>query len=130
MSLGALVIEGELEKVEKFDGGTTNGPCDLDVDDSGVIDADEMGILNADCPDEGDAVVADVAGNGVGDDPETDAVDEGEDDTYTFTLTETARDANGDGVVDDKDFTIVVNNSRLERRSREPVRPGYYTPDG
>ena len=40
--------------------------------------------------------------------------DETADNTYTFTLKETARDANEDGVVDADDFTVMVNNSTLK----------------
>ena len=52
--------------------------------------------------------------------------DETEDYTYTFMLDKTARDADGDGVVDYKDFTVRVNNSVL-KNDGSSSEPGYFT---
>ena len=58
------------------------------------------------------------------DDTATDE-DEAANNTYTFTLKETARDANEDGVVDADDFTVMVNNSTL-KDERTITEPGYF----
>ena len=58
--------------------------------------------------------------------PTTEDLDESEDNTYTFTLKETARDANEDGVVDADDFTVMVNNSTL-KAERTTTESGYFT---
>ena len=126
LSLGNLVIEGEKGEVQEFDGGTSNGPCDEpageDIDGNGTNG--EEGVINADCPDEGDAVV-DVGDDGFADDLTTTDDDESENNTYTFALDKTARDANADGVVDYKDFTVRVNNSLLKDQA-SPSESGYF----
>ena len=139
LALGDLVIQGEKEKVDKFDGGPSNPVCvDTEADGTagdagvGILDTVYTG-LEAERPDEcdpqGDAVLGagldgDFADNDSSDNA-TDEDDEAEDNTYTFTLKETARDANGDGVVDYKDFTVRVNNSVL-KNDGSSSEPGYF----
>ena len=101
LNLGVLVIQGEKDKVEKLDGGTTNGPCDeegfpgIDLNGDGDFDdtdevpandtnddgtANQENVVHANCPDTGEGVV-------------------------TFTT-----DANSDDIFDEDDEVLVVNN--------------------
>ena len=99
----------------------------FDADGDTTIEADEMGILNDGCEDTGKALLTDVLDNGVVDVPDANELDESADNTYTFTLTKTARDMNADGVVDDKDFTVMVNNSTLKATGTTGGETGYFT---
>ena len=130
VNLVEYVVGGESEKTEKFDGGTTNGPCneagqaalDLNGDGDTVDDGEypvndvnnnsdigEENIIHANCPDTGDAFFAE------GTNPN--AVD----DTYTFMLKGIARDIDvensssedGVGEVNAEDLVrVVVNGQR------------------
>ena len=141
LELGALVIQGELSKTDRFDGGPSNPVC-IDTEADGTVGEAGVGILDipARTPEEmasdacadidkGDALLgAGEDDDYVDNDQLTEAEDDAlEDNTYTFTLKETARDANGDGVVDGKDITVMVNNSTLKTEGTTS-EPGYFTP--
>ena len=119
------VVGGEEEQVDEFDGGPSNPVCvdteALDAADPGfeilddTADTDEEMALDA-CASQGDAVLEPGGdGNYVDNDPDSDAQDEALDDnTYTFTLSKMARDANNDGVVNHEDITVVVDGDELD----------------
>ena len=123
-TLAAGVVGGEEEQVDEFDGGPNNPVCvdteTVDTQDGfGILDdtadTDEEMALDA-CASQGDAVLA-AGGDGiyVDNDPDSDAQDEALDDnTYTFTLSKMARDANDDGVVNHEDITVVVDGDELD----------------
>ena len=140
LELGDLVIEGELSKTDRFDGGPSNPVC-VDTEADGTVGDAGVGILDRPantpeemaldaCASQGNAVLGagldtDFVDNDASDNA-TDEDDETADNIYTFTLKETARDMNADGVVDDKDFTVMVNNSTL-KTAATTTETGYFT---
>ena len=132
LDLMTYYFSGEKDKTEKFHGGTTNGPCHIDNDDSDLTPIDDDGVglddpdatdpleFNADCADIGKALVLSVNA----DTDEAEAIGDGtaveEDDVYAyrFTLVEGVgrdRQANGkDGVgaLSTNDLVSVVVNGR------------------
>ena len=145
ISIAAGVIGGESPETDNFDGGITNVVCDLDRngtnDDVRIIatnadpqdeftDADRYGTddgtaattIAPGCESKGAAVAvaADFSALGETDDEES------AEEAFLFTLEETARDANNDGIMDNKDFTVVVNNNTLSKENTDgyAIAPG------
>ena len=113
IDLSALVVSGEIEKTDKLDGATTNGPCMLDLTDDQTENPVDMYHGDCDEDDDGDAEWVTVSSAGViaaiADGTSTSSVT----DTLAlrFTLSEVARDrqANGKegvGVVTEDDITF------------------------
>ena len=114
-SLNDAVVGGEQEQVDEMDGANLLCDDDGDEDDSNVaIDDRTPRVSVGACRTTtnnvsvGDAVFTHTDTNGDG------VIDEGEEVSWEFALSEPARDTDGDGVVDEEDIEVVVDGVELE----------------
>ena len=117
-NLNNAVVGGEQDKVDELNGANLLCDDDGDEDDTNVAVAERTARVSVEAcritdnnVSGGDAVYTHDDGNDDG------VIDEGEDLSWEFALSEPARDTNGDGDVDEEDIEVVVDGVELEINS-------------